>query len=40
MTWRRTPAVVAVILTLAAYDGWRWWHNHPPHGPEALAITS
>jgi hypothetical protein len=40
MTWRRTGAVVAVILAMVAYGGWRWWHNHPPYGPEALAITS
>ena len=25
---------------VAVVAGWRWWDNHPPYGPEALAITS
>ncbi|MFI7604851.1 hypothetical protein ACIBTV_06990 [Micromonospora sp. NPDC049366] len=40
MTWRRITLVVAVVLALVAVGGWRWWHNHPPYGPEALAVTS
>ncbi|MET8461553.1 hypothetical protein ABZ422_20095 [Micromonospora zamorensis] len=32
--------MLAVILAVAAFVGWRWWHNHPPYGPEALAIKS
>ncbi|MGN9774663.1 hypothetical protein ACTMS0_02595 [Micromonospora sp. H33] len=40
MTWRKTGPVVAVILAVVAVVGWRWWHNHPPYGPETLAIKS
>lgn len=40
MTWRRTGLVLAVILAVVAFVGWRWWHNQPPYGPEALAIKS
>ncbi|MEV0881680.1 hypothetical protein AB0I85_28055 [Micromonospora echinofusca] len=40
MTWRRAGLVSAVILAMMAFAGWRWWHNHPPYGPEALAIES
>ncbi|RQW92435.1 hypothetical protein DKL51_19080 [Micromonospora globispora] len=32
--------VLAVILAVVAFVGWRWWHNRPPYGPEALAIKS
>ncbi|TYB36942.1 hypothetical protein FXF50_16845 [Micromonospora sp. AP08] len=32
--------VLAVILAVVVFVGWRWWHNHPPYGPEALAIKS
>ncbi|UFN93295.1 hypothetical protein [Micromonospora aurantiaca] len=32
--------MLAVILAVMAFVGWRWWHNHPPYGPEALAIKS
>lgn len=31
---------MALILAALAVVGWRWWHNHPPYGPEALAIQS
>ncbi|MFU8852810.1 hypothetical protein ACNAW0_17755 [Micromonospora sp. SL1-18] len=31
---------VAVILAVVAVVAWRWWHNHPPYGPEALAVKS
>lgn len=31
---------MAVILAVVAVVGWRWWHNHPPYGPEALGIKS
>ncbi|AYF32283.1 hypothetical protein CSH63_33555 [Micromonospora tulbaghiae] len=31
---------LAVVLASVAFVGWRWWHNHPPYGPEALAIKS
>ncbi|WP_199180362.1 hypothetical protein [Verrucosispora sp. ts21] len=32
--------ISAVILAAVSVVGWRWWHNHPPYGPEALAVTS
>ncbi|MET7805990.1 hypothetical protein [Micromonospora chersina] len=32
--------MLAVILAVVVFVGWRWWHNHPPYGPEALAIRS
>ncbi|MEV0426174.1 hypothetical protein [Micromonospora sp. NPDC050495] len=43
MTWRWTRSVAvisAAVLTVVAVGAWRWWHNHPPYGPEALALTS
>ncbi|WP_238449566.1 hypothetical protein [Micromonospora sp. 4G55] len=32
--------MLAVILAVVAFVGWRWWHSRPPYGPEALAIKS
>ncbi len=32
--------VLAVILAIVSVAAWRWWHNHPPYGPEALAVKS
>ncbi|GAA4572144.1 hypothetical protein GCM10023176_34430 [Micromonospora coerulea] len=32
--------MVAVILAVVAVVGWRWSHNHPPYGSEALAVRS
>ncbi|MFC4019464.1 hypothetical protein ACFOW4_16185 [Micromonospora sp. GCM10011542] len=32
--------MLAVILAVVTFVGWRWWHNRPPYGPEALAIKS
>ncbi|MEV4761147.1 hypothetical protein AB0J89_00775 [Micromonospora chokoriensis] len=44
MSWRRARSSLAVIVTatvvVAGMAAWRWTHNHPPYGPEALAITS
>jgi hypothetical protein len=40
MRWRKAWLALAVVLALAAFVGWRWRHDHPPYGPEALAITS
>lgn len=31
---------LVVVLALAANAGWRWWHNRPPFGPEALSLQS
>ncbi|MGC5052404.1 hypothetical protein ACLQ2S_13215 [Micromonospora sp. DT48] len=33
-------AVLALILIVVSVAAWRWWHNHPPYGPETLAIKS
>ena len=41
MTWRRAACTAAVlVLAVAAVGGWRWWHQHPPYGPEALHLRS
>ncbi|MFC3502040.1 hypothetical protein ACFOOK_13865 [Micromonospora krabiensis] len=40
MTTRRAATILAVILTVTAVVAWRWWHDHPPYGPEALELTS
>ncbi|MEW2386038.1 hypothetical protein AB0873_28650 [Micromonospora sp. NPDC047707] len=31
---------MAVVAVVAALAGWRWWHNRPPYGPEALDLRS
>jgi hypothetical protein len=32
---------VALLLTGIGGDaGWRWWHNRPPYGPEALSARA
>ncbi|MCM0673737.1 hypothetical protein NCC78_03300 [Micromonospora phytophila] len=31
---------MAITLAVVAVVAWRWWHNHPPYGPEALVIES
>lgn len=33
-------AAILVVVVVAGGLTWRWWHNHVPFGPEALAITS
>ncbi|MEU4791433.1 hypothetical protein AB0F95_17190 [Micromonospora tulbaghiae] len=41
MTWRRAASIAAVLLlAVAGVGGWRWWHQHPPYGPEALHLRS
>jgi hypothetical protein len=30
----------ALVVALAAGYGGRWWHIHPPYGPEAPAVES
>lgn len=40
---RRAGSIVGVVVLLVAVGGvagWRWWHNRPPYGPEALAATA
>ncbi|WP_446216490.1 hypothetical protein [Micromonospora sp. IBHARD004] len=32
--------ILAIIVAMVGVEAWRWWHNHPPYGPEALAIQS
>ncbi|MGW3888819.1 hypothetical protein ACWD69_09030 [Micromonospora chokoriensis] len=31
---------MTAVVVVAGMIAWRWTHNHPPYGPEALAITS
>ncbi|WP_091057605.1 hypothetical protein [Micromonospora humi] len=31
---------MALVVIVAAVGGWRWWHQHPPYGPEALHLRS
>ncbi|KKK05314.1 hypothetical protein LQ51_14790 [Micromonospora sp. HK10] len=38
--WTRAVAVVSAAFLVVAVGGWRWWHDRPPYGPEALALTS
>jgi len=43
MARRRTlsaAVIVAVILAVIAVVSRQWLHNHPPYGPEALAVKS
>ncbi|WP_259275713.1 hypothetical protein [Micromonospora chalcea] len=41
MTWRRAASTAAaLVLAVAAVGGWRWWHQQPPYGPEALHLRS
>ncbi|MEV0005371.1 hypothetical protein AB0H28_24215 [Micromonospora sp. NPDC050980] len=41
MTWRRAAsAAVALVVAVAVVGGWRWWHQRPPYGPEALQLRS
>ncbi|WP_174527217.1 hypothetical protein [Micromonospora maritima] len=41
MTWRRAAcAAVVLVVAVAAVGGWRWWHQRPPYGPEALHLNS
>ncbi|MFI6128248.1 hypothetical protein [Micromonospora sp. NPDC051141] len=41
MRWRRAAsAAVALVVVVAAVGGWRWWHQRPPYGPEALHLRS
>jgi hypothetical protein len=37
---RRRTLSAAVIVAFIAVVSWQWWHNHPPYGPEALAVKS
>jgi hypothetical protein len=32
--------IVLLLLAGSGIAGWRWWHNRPPYGPEALAATA
>jgi hypothetical protein len=38
MKRRVSPIVIVALLLVGAgtVAGWRWWHNRPPFGPEAL----
>ncbi|WP_245666407.1 MULTISPECIES: hypothetical protein [Micromonospora] len=41
MTWRRAAcAAVVLVVAVATVGGWRWWHQRPPYGPEALHLSS
>ncbi|WBC15874.1 hypothetical protein O7600_03260 [Micromonospora sp. WMMA1998] len=41
MTWRRAAcAAVVLVVAMRAVGGWRWWHQRPPYGPEALHLRS
>ncbi|MEU1587436.1 hypothetical protein [Micromonospora sp. NPDC005710] len=44
MSWWRTKSylavIVAAVVAVAGMAVWRWTHNRPPYGQEALAITS
>lgn len=31
---------MTLVVTLAANGVWRWWHNRPPYGAQALAATA
>lgn len=32
--------VLVAFLVAAGYGGYRWWHEHPPYGPEALEFAA
>jgi len=31
---------VLLLVTVGSVQGWRWWHNRPPFGPEVLAAQA
>ncbi|MEV6602440.1 hypothetical protein AB0M36_37165 [Actinoplanes sp. NPDC051346] len=40
---RRTSlflSVVMLVVSAGGVAGWRWWHNRPPYGPQALSATA